>query len=274
MLTLDKVNTTLLTNNLRSNTTAAAQARQQYDSQRKGPLTSPAADFLFFLPLSTYSNATATIVAQAAAGGPSVSLPSDAPPEVVKGYAAQYKLLNKKLEAKDSAFLEIIWADGDFSLILQHPYSRGSVKASSSNIFDSPIADSGYLRNPVDLALLREGVRFARKLATTPGLTELQLFEVVPGTNVTADADIDNFLRSSVVTLYHPAGSCKIGAKEDGGVVDNNLNVYGVQGLRIVDASVIPILPAAHTMTTVYGIAEKAADIIKGSVAYKAKSKA
>tara|TARA_R110002003_G_scaffold107_10_gene9039 strand:+ start:5533 stop:6324 length:792 start_codon:yes stop_codon:yes gene_type:complete len=263
-----------LTNTLTTNTTFAAEARQQYDAERKGPLTSPAGDFLLFLPLSTYSNASETIASQAAAGEASASLPSDTPAEVAKGYAAQYASLNQKLLANDSALLEIIWADGVMVLGLQHPYSRGSVKASSSSIFDAPVADAGFLRNPLDVALLREGVHFARRLAQAPGITELSPFEVVPGANVTTDADIDAFIRGSASTLYHPAGSCKMGARAEGGVVDGELKVYGVEGLRIVDGSVIPILPASHTMTTVYAVAEKAADIIKGSKAYKAKCKA
>lgn len=237
-------------------------------------MTTPTGDFLLFLPLSTYSNATEIITAQACAGEPSASLPSDTPAEVARGYAAQYASLNKKLVAKDSAFLEVIWAEGTMVIGLQHPYSRGSVKAASSSVFDAPVADVGFLRNPIDLALLREGLRFVRRLAQAPGIADLRPFEVVPGYNVTADSDLDAYLRGSATTLYHPAGSCKMGAKSEGGVVDGELKVYGVEGLRIVDASVMPILPAAHTMTTVYAVAEKAAAIIKRSKAFKAKSKA
>lgn len=149
-------------------------------------------------------------------------------------------------------------------LALQHPYSRGSVKAASSSTFDAPIADSGFLRNPLDTILLREAVRFSRRLVAAPSIAELQPLEVVPGANVTSDADIDQFIKNSASTLWHPAGSCKLGKREEGGVVDGELKVYGVEGLRIVDASVIPILPASHTMTTVYAVAERAADIIKG----------
>ena len=259
------LNTSVLTNTLTTNATFAAQARQQYDDKRSGPLTSPTGDFLLFLPVKTYSNATQSILAQALEAGPSASLPSDTPAEVVRGYKAQFASLNKKLEADNSAFLEVIWADGVMVLGLQHPYSRGSLKAKSSSIFDAPVADAGFLRNGVDVALLREAVHFARRLAVTPAIASLNPFEAVPGANVTASADIDAFVRSSATTLYHPAGTCKMGPKEEGGVVDEQLKVYGVDNLRIVDASTIPILPASHTMTTVYAVAEKAADIIKGN---------
>lgn len=248
-----------------SNATFAAAAQKQYDESKSGPLTSPTAEFLLFLPASTYTNATRAILSQAVAAGPSASLPKGVPAEVARGYEAQFAALNKKLESQDSAMLEIIWADGVVVIGLQHPYSRGNVKAASSNVFDAPIADPGFFRNDVDVALLREAVHFARKFVATPAIASLNPFEAVPGANITASADIDDWLRGSASTLYHPAGTCKMGARELGGVVDQQLRVYGVQGLRVVDASVIPILPAAHTMTTVYAIAEKAADIIKGA---------
>lgn len=259
------VNTTLTLNSeLTSNTTFAAEARTEYDTSQRGPLTSPTGDFLLFLPLSTYSNSSAYIQAIALASNASLSLPPDTPSEVAHGYTLSYDFLNSKLLANDSAFLEIIWADGIMFLGLQHPYSRGSVKALSNSIFDAPIADAGFLRNPLDTILLREAVRFARRLVAQPSIVELKPLEVVPGANVTSDADIDQYIKGSASTLWHPAGSCKMGRKEEGAVVDRNLKVYGVEGLRIVDASVFPILPASHTMTTVYAVAERAADIIKG----------
>ncbi|KAL1798793.1 hypothetical protein ACET3X_002830 [Alternaria dauci] len=260
---VNALNTTILTNSLTTNTTFAAQAREQYDNDRSGPLTSPTAEFLLFLPVQTYTNASRTILSQAIAGGPAASLPSNIPAEVARGYEAQFELLNKKLESDDSAMLEIIWSDGTLVLALQHPYSRGSLKASSADIFDTPVADGGFLRNEVDVTLLREAVHFARRFVTAPSILSLNPFEVVPGGNVTADADIDAFIRSSTGSLAHPAGTCKMGPREDGGVVDQNLKVYGVEGLRVVDGSVMPMLPAAHTMVTVYATAEKAADIIK-----------
>ncbi|KAK7425566.1 hypothetical protein QQZ08_008007 [Neonectria magnoliae] len=248
---------------LTSNATFAAEARAQYDQKKQGPLTSPTGDFLTFLPLTTYSKASSSINAQAASQDGTKYLPSGTSAEVAKGYKAQQKVLNSKLLSKDSAILEIIWSDGVMVLGLQHPYSRGSVKASSACTFDAPIADAGLLRNPLDVAVLAEGVRFTRTLAATSAIAPLQPLEVVPGVNVTSDADLEQFIRSSASTLFHPGGSSKMGKREEGGVVDGQLKVYGVQGLRVVDASVIPLLPASHTMTTVYAVAEKAADIIK-----------
>lgn len=138
------------------------------------------------------------------------------------------------------------------------------MKAASSSIFDPPVADSGFLRNPLDVLLMREGVKFARRFITSPSLAALNPSEVAPGANVTSDGDLDQYIRDGASTVYHPAGSCKMGPKEEGGVVDGELKVYGVEGLRIVDQSVFPQLPASHTMTTAYGVAEKAADIIRG----------
>ena len=265
-LTCYSVNTTLtLSSELTSNATFAAEARHQYDTERRGPYTTPGGDFLLFLPLSTYTNASAALHAAALASNASVSLPPGPPDEVAKGYAASYDSLNSKLRAKDSAFLEVIWGEGPLLLVLQHPYSRGSVKAASNSMFDAPVADAGFLRNPLDTMLLREAVRFSRQLVAQPSIAALNPFEAVPGANVTSDTDIDQFVRQSASTLWHPAGSCRMGKRETGGVVDGQLKVYGVEGLRIVDASVFPMLPASHTMTTVYAVAEKAADIIKAS---------
>lgn len=258
------MNTSVLTQSSLQNATLAAQARQEYDAHRKGPYSSPTGDFLLFLPVSTYSNATAEIYTRAIAGNASISLPADTPAEVLKGYQVQYNSLNNRLLSNESGNLEIIWGDGAMILGLQHPYSRGSVKASSASIFDPPIADSGFLRNPLDVALLREGIRFARRFITSPSLAVLNPTEIAPGAAVTSNEDLEKFIRGGASTLYHPAGSCKMGPREEGGVVDAELKVYGVTGLRIVDQSVFPQLPASHTMTTAYGVAEKAADIIRG----------
>ena len=256
----------LVSSDLTSNATFAAAALKEYRQSKLGPYTSPTGEFLQFLPLITYSNASAQIHAAALKQNSTTYLPATTPAEVQKGYAQEVEILNEKLLSDESASLEIIWADGVVVLGLQHPYSRGSVETVTKNVFDGVTVDSGYLRSPLDVKILIEGVRFARKLAATAAVKELQPVEVVPGANVTSNAALEQFARSSAETFYHPAGSCKMGAREFGGVVDSKLRVYGVEGLRIADASVIPLLPATHLMTTVYAIAEKVRKCHRSSV--------
>ncbi|OHX00498.1 GMC oxidoreductase [Colletotrichum incanum] len=265
---VNTINTTLSVSSLlQSNATFAAEARAQYDSQQNGPLSSPTGDFLAFLPLSTYSKAGQTLSSQATAQDGTTFLPSGTPAEVVKGYQAQHKILNDRLLADDSALLEIIWSDGAMVLGLQHPYSRGNLKAASSSTFDAPVADAAFLKNPLDVSFLVEAVKFTRTLTGTDSIKGLQPFEIVPGANVTTDDAIADFVRQQSSTLFHPVGTCKLGAREEGGVVDTSLKVYGISGLRVVDASIMPLVPATHIMTTVYAVAEKAADIIQGRTA-------
>ncbi|PSN59314.1 GMC oxidoreductase [Corynespora cassiicola Philippines] len=263
---MNSVNASYTLTNLQQNATFAAEAKAQYDSEKRGPLTSSVVDFMLFLPLSAYSNATSTIHSEAIAADISISLPLGVPTNSVAGYKTSYQALVQKLIAEDAAVLEIVWADGIFMLGLQQPFSRGNVKAASSSVFDAPIADAGLLRNPIDVAILREGVKYSRRIVATDAIASLGPVEILPGANVTSDADLDAFVRASADTIIHPVGSCKMGPRDEGGVVDADLRVYGVEGLRVVDASVIPIIPATHMMTTVYAVAERAADIIKGKV--------
>lgn len=260
-VTTDEITASLLS----SNETFAADAMQQYTQDKTGPYSTPTGDFLLFLPLTTYSNASASIAAQANSQDGTQYLPSDAPAEVIAGYEKEQAILNERLTRNDSAVLEFIWDTGVIVLGLQHPYSRGSVKASSNSTFDAPNATPGYLSNPLDIEFLKEALKFARRIWATNAVASLDPVEVSPGADVTSDADVENWIRNNAATLYHPAGSCKMGAREEGGVVDTDLKVYGTSNLRVVDASVMPLLPATHIMTAVYGVAEKAADIIKGA---------
>ena len=151
-----------------------------------------------------------------------------------------------------------MWDDtGIFLLALQHPFSRGSVQAASASIFDSPIADPRMLHNPLDVLFMLDGIKYARYLAGTKAISTLQPIEIAPGAAVTTDAALEEFIKQKSTTVFHPAGSCKMGKREEGGVVDGQLRVHGVSNLRVVDASVIPLLPASHTMATVYAAAEK-----------------
>ncbi|KAG8627358.1 hypothetical protein KVT40_004841 [Elsinoe batatas] len=249
---------------LQSNQTFAAEARRQYDTQKTGPYSSATGDILLFLPTVNFTSASATLNRRAAAQDPNDFLAADTPESYRKAYAAHHAQLVKTLASPDAAMIEAIPADGTILVAVEQPFSRGSVKIQSSNPFDAPLIDSGYLKNPLDLEIFIEAIKFARKLFSTKAFAVTNPVELVPGANVNDTAALEAFVRNSVTTVYHPVGSAHIGKRKEGGVVDTQLRVYGVQRLRVVDASVFPLVPACHTQGTVYAVAEKAAAIISG----------
>jgi choline dehydrogenase-like flavoprotein len=87
--------------------------------------------------------------------------------------------------------------------------------------------------------------------------------ELVPGANVTSDADLEGYIRGAAESLFHPSGTCSVGRYELGGVVDTEFKVHGVLGLRVVDASVFPMLPATHIQSSVYAVAEKVSPLFQ-----------
>ncbi|KAI9713855.1 MAG: hypothetical protein M1820_000585 [Bogoriella megaspora] len=241
----------LTRSNLTTNATFAAETRALYDTQHTGPYTASGGNFIGLLPLTTYSNIASTIQQEASAQDASSYLAAGTPSEVIEGYRAVHEVLTDRLSAPDSALVEFGWRDGGIGTSLQAPFSRGSIRAVSSSTFDAPIVDPRSLHNPLDV------VNFST-------ISELHPVETAPGANVTSDTDLARYVTQNASPAWHLAGSCKMARREEGGVVDEQLKVYGVGNLRIVDASVMPLLPAAHPMTTVYAVAEKAADIIRG----------
>ena len=144
------------------------------------------------------------------------------------------------------------------------PLSRGTVNINPADLSSGPLVDWRTFSNPLDVKALARMVPFARRFNTLSSFSGLDPVELTPGLNVTSDAAIERYLRTTTApTFAHPAGTASMLPKEHGGVVDTNLKVYGVGKLSVVDASVMPYLPATHLCTTVYAIAEKAADAIK-----------
>lgn len=145
-----------------------------------------------------------------------------------------------------------------FPLTLVKPLSRGTVLINSTDVLDPPQADWNALSDPVDLAILVAGVRVLRNLMATKAMTELGPAELAPGANLISDEEIAGALRQQAQPTYsHLASSCSMMKREYGGVVDAELRVYGVDGLRVVDSSIMPLIPATHTSATVYAVAEK-----------------
>jgi choline dehydrogenase len=141
------------------------------------------------------------------------------------------------------------------------PRSRGAVTLASAAPGTAPRIDPGLLSDYRDVADMLAGLRLARAVGSSPALAPWRKHEVFPGAAVQTG---DQLQRSgSVGTYFHPVGTCKLGTGPDT-VVDVQLRVHGVDGLRVADASVMPSLPAANTNATVLAIAERAAAIITG----------
>jgi len=148
--------------------------------------------------------------------------------------------------------------------VLLRPKSIGEITLASTDPFAAPIIDANYLADPADLAPLVEVVKLARRIASQSALGSIIDGELWPGTDVTSDDDIAQFVRQQAFTLYHPVGTCRMGSDDDA-VVDAELRVRGVEGLRVIDASVMPTIPRGNTNAPTIMIAERAADLIKAT---------
>ncbi|KAL8713724.1 MAG: hypothetical protein Q9220_002250 [cf. Caloplaca sp. 1 TL-2023] len=149
---------------------------------------------------------------------------------------------------------------------LMAPLSRGNVTISSASMADPPVIDPQWLAHPVDQELAVASFRRSREVwryLQDAGLTADDN-EYLPGFNVTSYDDILSYIGKSLMTIYHAAATCKMGLPNDTmAVIDSRARVYGVQNLRVVDASAFPFLPPGHPQSTVYALAEKiAADIL------------
>lgn len=147
---------------------------------------------------------------------------------------------------------------------VQHPLARGFVHINGSDPVNKPLIDPRYLGTLYDIEALVSAAKYTRKMANTAPFKDLWVSEFDPGVSTQTDEEWETYIRNNVFTFYHPLGTCAMLPKKDGGVVDPQLRVYGVTNLRVVDASVIPMIVSAHIQSAVYGIAERAAEIVIG----------
>ncbi|KAJ9196687.1 CAZyme family AA3 [Paecilomyces variotii] len=187
---------------------------------------------------------------------------------VVAGYKAIYNSTATKIFTSPIGQVEILFmnsdANGDIGITaaLQHPYSHGRIYINSSNPMDYPIIDPNYFANPSDWDILLHGVKLARLVGEADPLKSTLTNETSPGAAVQSDDDLLQWIREAAGTEFHPSSSCAMLPRDQGGVVDAKLRVYGLANVRVADSSVPPTALSTHLMASTYGVAELAAEII------------
>ncbi|PWN29781.1 alcohol oxidase [Jaminaea rosea] len=251
----------------------AANALKQYQSQDvdRGIIASAFSGFAY-LPLQQYMSKSEVDEVKS---GVQKLLASDYYVNEVEKEGTKVYL--QQLDDLDVPAMELVFAPGWFHgaappkpnsryftilAALQHPFSRGTVHITSNDPLAPPELDPRYFSAKADLDVLAKAVKWVDQVVDTPAFKKITKGRQQPAPEKTSDADVENWVKDTTSTTYHPVGTCSMGAKEKGGVVDEKLRVHGVQGLRVVDASVLPIVPSSHIQSVVYGIAEKAASMI------------
>ena len=147
------------------------------------------------------------------------------------------------------------------TVVLQ-PQSRGRVALQDANPRSAPLVDPNWLAEPDDMTTMIAGLRYGRRALQAPALKDLLEPEQSPGLDTDTDDGLAQYARNAAATMWHCAGTCRMGA-DDQSVVDPSLNVRGVDGLRVIDASIMPNLPSANTNAPTLAIASKGLELLK-----------
>ncbi|KAG8742419.1 hypothetical protein FRC10_001553 [Ceratobasidium sp. 414] len=272
---------------LRNNATYAAAAQAQYATTHDG-IYSTTTSTVSFVNLATFVSDVKKLVSMTTQLVKDIAT-SHTTSLQRKQYAIQTYWLTQKL-----GHVEFVFNPGYFGagvpkantsyiamlMVLQHPFSRGSVHINSSDPLTKPNCDPNYFSKKfgkstrvlshifmsniqIDQDSLVEALKFSLKVSQAEPLASSIVARQDPAPNVTSDADLLNYAKTYLRTIHHPIGTVAMAPKALGGVVDSNLKVHGTTNVRVVDASVIPLHMGTHLSRTVYGIAEKAAAMIK-----------
>ncbi len=153
------------------------------------------------------------------------------------------------------------------------PESRGSVEVVSSNPNDKPKIEFNYISTEQDKQDWRDCIRLTREILNQPAMDEFRGDEIQPGLHITTDEQTDEWVKQNVESAYHPSCSCKMGSDEDPlAVLDEQCQVRGIQGLRVVDSSIFPTIPNGNLNAPTIMVAERAADMILGNALEKANN--
>ena len=255
---------------LNTNSTFNQTAYTQYLSSRSGPYSAGKSNGLVFLALQHFDPAFNETIAKLDSQEASSFLPAryKNDSQLLAGFNAQRAILRKHFASTTSAVGEIVIQPWGLSGIANNkPLSRGTITLNTTNPRGYPVVQWNTFQNPLDAHVMVALTRFNRAhWAKSPRLARYQPVETAPGAQYVTDEEI---VQGSIdtgtlqPTFAHPSGGCSMLPLELGGCVSDELLVYGVQGLSVVDASILPLIPAAHLQATMYAVAEKAADLIK-----------
>jgi choline dehydrogenase-like flavoprotein len=255
-----------------SNATFNASAYEQYLADRQGPYTFGRGNALGMLSFAQLSSKAGSITAKIGQqSDPAQYLPERyaKSEQLLSGFKKQRQVLTDLYSGNDSAVGEFpIQPWGRSAVAHQKPLSRGTITLNNTDPHNFPVVQYNTLQNPIDAEVIAELVRFNRRHWARKELSMYSPVENVPGARYESD---DEIIQASIAqaalspSFAHPSCSAAMMPEELGGVVDTKLKVYGVDRLRIVDASIIPLIPSAHLQATMYAVAEKAADLIKGA---------
>lgn len=256
-----------ITSALKSNATILAEWLAEYTQNHTGPLSSSSTEFAMIpLPLFLPASEIASLAALAHTDAPT------SPPSPLDALLLEH-LSNASIPLIEITFetaMESVSNEPGKAYLtlvpgLMHPFSRGSVHAASADPLAPPLINPSIYSRAVDRAIMVAAIKFTDMIATTSPAKEFLVARVSPPPmdRPLTDQEWEEQVNDRTSTEYHPVGTCAMLPKALGGVVDARLRVYGVEGLRVVDASIVPKHVAIHPQSAVYALAEKAASMMK-----------
>ena len=256
-------------NSLFTNATYNETAWEEYVTNHTGPYTVAMGNSAIFLPLSQISPSIDVIIRNFEEQEAVDYLPDiyKKNKELLKGFEAQREILIDHFSREDAAVIESpIGPAIPGGAVVEKPASRGTVTLDPLNPQGQPVVRYNTLMNPIDGQIIVAMIRYLRGLNHSPLLAGYNPVETVPGEDAVTDEEIIEVLVARNIiqpSFAHPSGTCAMMPEELGGCVGSDLLVHGTKRLSVVDASIMPLIPATHLQTTVYAVAEKAADLIK-----------
>lgn len=244
-------------------------AWNDYTIKKNGPLTQAHGSSLAFLSLNSITDKASQIVQTIKAQNILSVLPSiySKDQNLLRGILKQRDIIANLHASLKSAVGEIPMTPFGLAInALQRPLSRGSINIDPKNKYGNPIVQFNTFSNPIDRQIIVEMVRWTRRHWAKKELAMYSPIEISPGAQFQTDDEIiDALIQQNGLgaSFAHMSGTCSMMPELLGGCVGSDLTIYGTKQLSVVDASIIPLVPATHLQATMYAVAEKAADIIK-----------